>query len=132
MKTDLNFAEISEKIRNFNFPDVDCIVGIGSGGIVPASIVAFHLEKPLLIISINYRDDNNDPRYEDAAVLSVKNIPAEYKKILLVDDVSVSGRTLEAAKKIYSEKIINTFVLKGKADFVLYQDITTCVNWPWK
>lgn len=132
MKIDLSFTEISERIREFNFPESDAVIGIGNGGIVPAGLIAFHLQKPLIIISISYRDENNNPLYKNAEILRGEKIPDKYKNILIVDDVSVSGSTLKAAKELYKNKTISTFVLKGKADYVLFPEISACVNWPWK
>jgi hypoxanthine phosphoribosyltransferase len=51
---------------------------------------------------------------------------------LLVDDVSVTGKTLEEARSLFKGNHITTFVFKGKADFVLLPDIKDCVDWPWK
>jgi hypoxanthine phosphoribosyltransferase len=53
-------------------------------------------------------------------------------RILLVDDVSVSGQTLALARSLLKGYEVITFTLKGKADFVLFPEITACVNWPWK
>ncbi|MEM8970289.1 MAG: hypothetical protein AAGE93_27990, partial [Bacteroidota bacterium] len=52
--------------------------------------------------------------------------------ILLVDDVSVTGKTLKTVKAELAEYRVTTFVLKGKADLVVFPDIGTCVDWPWK
>jgi hypoxanthine phosphoribosyltransferase len=53
-------------------------------------------------------------------------------KVLLVDDVSVTGKTLDFAKQLLHLNDIKTFVLKGKnADIVLFPEIKECVNWPW-
>ena len=94
-KVDLEFLEIKNRLNSIDLPIVDLIVGIAEGGKVPASLIAWILEIPLLIIKINYRDDNNKPRYEIPMLLKDINIPANVKKILLVDDVGVSGKTLK-------------------------------------
>lgn len=130
---DLSFTEIAEKIQKFPLPDnFDIVVGIASGGIVPASLLAFRLKLDLKIIKINYRDEQNNPRYEQPVLLAAFQEELKNKRILLVDDVSVSGKTLEAAKALLKDNDIMTFALKGKADYVLFTDIKTCVNWPWK
>jgi len=51
---------------------------------------------------------------------------------LLVDDVSVTGKTLKCAVENLQDYTVYTFVLKGKADYVLFPEINTCVEWPWK
>lgn len=131
-KAKLILPEIAERIRKTQFPEVDLIVGIASGGVVPASLVAFHLNKPLDIMSINYRDEENNPRYDAPQLLENFNEPITGKHILLVDDVSVSGKTLETAKALFDDCEVTTFVLKGQADISAFPEVATCVDWPWK
>jgi uncharacterized protein len=129
----ISFKAISERLKEMQLPIFELVIGIGSGGIVPASLVAFHLNAELGVIVLNYRDENNSPRYEDPQVIS---LPAELnlagRKILLVDDVSVSGKTLQKAREILREYDVTTLTMKGKADFVLFPEIKECVKWPWK
>ena len=127
---DLSFKEISKRIGDLNLPYFDLVIGIADGGTVPASLVAYQLGIELNLIKINYRDVQNNPIYDEPVILSQKNITD--KKVLLVDDVSVSGKTLEAAIKILQGNSITTLTLKGKADYVLFPEISECVNWPWK
>ena len=99
---------------------------------MPASLMAFHLALPLHILWFNYRDSKNRPihtrpRLEDAAV----GLP-ENGRILLVDDVSVSGKTLDEAVNLLGGRSVTTLVLKGHADIVLFPSITECIVWPWK
>jgi len=132
VKVKLVLPEIAERIRKTQFPEVDLIVGIASGGIVPASLVAFYLSKPLDVMSINYRDEDNNPRYDVPQLLAKFNEPITGKHILLVDDVSVSGKTLETAKALFEDCNVTTFVLKGQADISVFPEVATCVEWPWK
>ena len=127
---DLSFKEISKRIGDLNLPYFDLVIGIADGGTVPASLVAYQLGIELKLIKINYRDVQNNPIYDEPVILSQENITN--KKVLLVDDVSVSGKTLEAAIKILQGNSITTLTLKGKADYVLFPEISECVNWPWK
>lgn len=131
-KITVSFVDISKSINEFPFPPTDVVVGIGSGGTVPASLVAHQLGVPLMITSVNYRDDSNKPRRESPIFL--KSFTASFPagcRILLVDDVAVTGKTLELVKGSLKDYRVKTFVLKGKADFVLFPDIKTCVHWPW-
>ena len=127
----LEFQEITQAIRDTPFPHCDLVVGIGSGGVVPASLIAFHLGKPLRTIRVNYRDADNRPRHAAPQLISPVAIPAGIGTILLVDDVSVSGKTLGLVKKLLANYSVTTVVMKGSADFALFPDITTCVQWPW-
>ena len=132
IKTKLLLPEIAERIRGTRFPDVDLVVGIASGGVVPASLVAFHLNKPLEVVAINYRDEDNNPRYDAPQLLKSISEPIAEKHILLVDDVSVSGKTLETAKGLFDDCEVTTFVLKGQADISIFPEVAACVDWPWK
>lgn len=129
----ISFREISKRLREKNLPETDLVIGIGSGGVVPASLAAFHLGAELQVITLNYRDENNNPRYGEPVVL---NLPAdlslEGKRILLVDDVKVSGKTLNAALELLKNFNVKTLTMKGKADFVLFPEVKDCVKWPWK
>ena len=129
----ISFTEISNRLRALSLPDTDLVIGIGSGGIVAASLVAFHLGCELQIITLNYRDESNTPRYENPVILNIPPMPSlKDKRILLVDDVSVSGKTLQEALLHFQGLSVKTLVLKGKADYVLFPEIKDCVKWPWK
>jgi len=129
----VSFTDISARLRSMVLPDTDLVIGIGTGGIVPASLVAFHLGCELRIITLNYRDENNVPRYENPVILNMPEMPLlQGKRILLVDDVSVSGKTLNEALLHFQGLNIKTLTMKGKADYVLFPDIKDCVKWPWK
>ena len=50
-----------------------------------------------------------------------------------MDDVAVSGKTLELAKTQLPADEVTSLVFKGKAgsaDIVVFTEIPTCVNWP--
>ena len=129
----VSFTEISTRLKSMSLPETDLVIGIGTGGIVPASLVAFHLGCELQIITLNYRDENNTPRYENPVIINMPEIPSlQGKKILLVDDVSVSGKTLNEALHHFEGLQIKTLTMKGKADFILFPEIKDCVKWPWK
>ncbi len=130
----LSFTEISKRLREINLPAFDLVIGIGTGGIVPASLVAYELQCELHIITMNYRDETNKPQHESPIL--VDGLPDSFvlkdKRVLLVDDVSVSGKTMSQAKKALNLPDIQTMAMKGKADYVLFPEIQDCVKWPWK
>ncbi len=128
----LSFKQISERLKQMNLPEVDLVIGIGSGGIPPATFVAFYLDADLQVMTLNYRDEKNVPRYESPKVLNKPDWNLEGKRILLVDDVSVSGKTMNAALEQLKGHNVKTLAMKGKADFVLFPEIKDCVKWPWK
>lgn len=132
-KLDLDFSSISRDLKSFRFPKADYIIGIATGGTYPAIMIAHQLDLPCRFIHLNFRNPDNSPAHEEPVILSgdIHDIPKD-SRILLVDEVSVSGKTINTALQLLKGYHVKTFVLKGKGDFVLYPDIKTCVNWPWK
>lgn len=131
-KVSLDFETISHAIKCLNLPPVDCVVGIAEGGTVPAVLLAHQLERPLRLLRINYRAlDNSPQRPAPMLMVDIPPLPDE-ARILLVDDVSVSGQTLALARRLLGEYEVITLTLKGQADIVLFPEIAACVNWPWK
>ena len=128
----LSFREISERLRQTVLPETDIVIGIGSGGIVPAGIVAFYLNAELKLMVLNYRDVTNKPLYDEPVIISKPDLDLEGKRILLVDDVSVTGSTMNKALEQLKGLNVKTLVMKGKADYVLFPEIKDCVKWPWK
>ena len=131
-KVNVEFSAVSKRLKQLALPDVDCVVGVATGGIVPASLAAHHLGKPLYLLHINYRNADNAPRYNRPRLLAELPALAEGQHILLVDDVAVSGVTLARARQELADHRITTLVMKGSADFVLFPEISFCVHWPWQ
>ncbi len=128
----LSMDEIMDRLQSFSFPEVDLVVGITSGATFPAKKIADMLNLPIRYIQINFRLPDNTPKYENPQLIKMDTIPSHYTRLLLVDDVSVSGKTLKCAVENLQNFTVYTFVLKGKADYVLFPEINTCVDWPWK
>lgn len=128
----LSFRQITERLNQMQLPETDVVIGIGSGGIPPATMVAYHLNAELQVMVLNYRDEQNNPRYDEPQVLEKPHGHLEGKRILLVDDVSVSGKTMQSAREQLKGLNVQTLAMKGKADFVLFPEIKDCVKWPWK
>jgi len=117
-------------LREIEFEDFELIIAIGSGGIIPAAFIQKKLNIPMKIININYRDTNHKPRYKDAVLLEEKEFPIKDKKILLVDDVSRTGKTLRKAKEYLKGNEIKTFTVNGKGDYSFFNQ-EECVRMPW-
>jgi len=132
-KFPLSLPAIQTRLNEYPIPKADLVLGIGRGGSIPAKMVAEKIGAKLLLASVNYRDDNNLPQREEPEFLENLVIPLKKgSKILLVDDVSVTGKTIEKVKKELYGYEVTTLVFKGKADHVLFPEIRTCVEWPWK
>jgi uncharacterized protein len=131
-KYPLSIESIQQRLQDYSIPKADLVIGIGRGGSNPAKMVAAMISTPMYILEVNYRDDENNPQREEPVILGNVDIPIEKgAHILLVDDVSVTGKTLEAVKQILTGYQVSTFVFKGKADHVLFPEIKSCVGWPW-
>jgi len=129
----LPMAQIAEAIRDASLPEIDLIVGIATGGTVPASLIAYRLKKDLIILPVNFRDPQNNPQHpRPTLTASMPKIPEKVRQVLLVDDVSVSGKTMNYARSLLPDLDITTLVLKGSADIVLFPEVDQCVKWPWK
>jgi len=131
-KVTLSMEDIMARLKSFSFPEVDLVVGITTGAALPAQRIADHLNLPVQYIQINFRYPDNTPKYANPKLIKMVNISSQYSRILLVDDVSVTGKTLKCAVENLQDYTVYTFVLKGKADYVLFPEINTCVEWPWK
>ncbi len=131
-KVALAFGEISERLRGLELPEVDLVVGIATGGTVPAAMLAHQLGVPLALLRINYRAEDNSPQRPAPELLEPPPSVGGARRALLVDDVSVSGATLEAARAALPALEVTTLTLKGRADLVIFPEVASCVAWPWK
>ena len=129
---DISIEEINRRLQKTKIAPVDIVVGIAHGGTIPAAMVSKKTEYDLRLVHFNYRDENNNPRHVEPVLLKAFNMPKNIKSVLLVDDVSVSGKTLNAARRLFKDYNIKTFVFKGAGDYVLFPEVDECVNWPWK
>lgn len=128
----ISFPKISKALENLKLPDCQLVVGIAEGGTVPAALVASRLGCDLKIVKFNYRNAKHIPRHPAPLLLSKVSLPENIKTLLLVDDVAISGKTINAAKKLFKNHKVTTLVFRGNADYVLFPRVSTCVRWPWK
>jgi xanthine phosphoribosyltransferase len=131
--TSLSFKDIIARLARWEFPrDIDGVVGIARGGVVPAALVAQRLDRELKLIALNYRDGAHEPRFAAPKLLSAVPDLGTWRRVLLVDDVWVSGQSWHAARAALPPAVeVLPFVLKGQVDFALIRDVDGCVQWPW-
>lgn len=87
---------LAEKIKAEFQPDM--IIGIARGGVVPARLLNRELDvKKMYGISVEEKD-------KEGKVITDLLIDLEGKKILLVEDMLETGRSLVVAKKYLEEK----------------------------
>ena len=131
---DIAFKDVVELLRNWTFPaDLDGVVGIGRGGIVPAALTAQRLGLELKIIQVQFREEGtHDLKFAEPRLVGSVPDLGNWRRILLVDDVYVSGRSWRTARSLLPRRMdVRPFVIKGQVDFALIQDIDGCVHWPW-
>ena len=130
----VTFQSIVERLKHWRFPDrLDGVVAIATNGVVPAVLVAQRLGLEMKVIALNYRDEANEPRYAEPRLLSPAPDLGAWKRVLLVDDVWVTGRSWRAARAALPAGVeVLPFVMKGQTDFALMRDIDGCVQWPWR
>ena len=130
----LEFTDIAARLAAWSFPaGVDGVVAIASGGVVPAALVAQRLGVGMKVIALNYRDEANAPRFAEPQLLAAVPDLGGWRRVLLVDDVWVTGKSWQAARAcLPAEAEVWPFVMKGKVEWALIRDVDGCVQWPWK
>lgn len=128
-KIRFEFEDILRKIKGINFEKIDLVVAIGKGGIVPGAIIANLLKKDFAVLWLNFRDATHTPIYNKPQLAKEIDFDYKNKTVLLVDDVSRTGATLQKAKELLKTKT-KTFVINGKADYSLY-NFKLCLEFPW-
>ena len=132
----LPFGEVARRLRALldaaDLGILDAVVAVARGGVVAGAMTVFHLRLPLRLLSLHFRDDDNEPlAAEPALVGEVPDVAG--RRVLLVDDVGVTGSTLRAAERLLRAECV-TLVVKGRsgvADHVVFDDVPSCVVWPW-
>ncbi len=104
------------KNKKFLEKDIDFVIGVSRGGLIPAVWIATHLNKPLITAYI----DKEDNVYLDRTKW-IKN-----KNVLIIDDVIRSGKT---CRKI--EKIVLDCNVKKIYNFFVFEDVNNNMILPW-
>jgi uncharacterized protein len=133
----LAFAAIADRLREtlraHPLGELDGVVALARGGVVLGALAAYELGLPLQVLRLAYRDDTNRPMHPHPTHRGALPQVAG-GRVLLVDDVSVSGATLRAARELLGCAAL-TLVAKGRpgaADLILFDDLPGCVDWPWQ
>ncbi len=133
----VSFDEVIRLISDLRLKEFrpDCVVAVGRGGLVPASLVASRLSLPLVQVGARlYNDEMPAKRVNISPEIDLRGFDFGGKCVLVVDDVSNSGETLASAKRQLSEagaKEVRSFVLFGKSD-CSDRPFEKCVLFPWQ
>jgi hypoxanthine phosphoribosyltransferase len=119
--------------------DYDFIVGVGRGGLIPATMLAYKLKKKVVCFGINTYDDmvqtDKYVIYQPIPVHTTK------KKILVVDDICDTGNTVNIIRDIYQKEehydieFASLFVRDSKSHLVDYYGLSVSdgiwLSFPW-
>lgn len=122
---------LMERIRAVEFPELDRIVAIARGGVLPGYLVSRWLDLPLDIVTLRFRDDAHRPLYDRPRHDSAPLPDCNGERVLLADDVANSGATLRCAAELLPGAQITTLVISGTADISLFGPHEQCIRWPW-
>lgn len=127
--------EYCEKLAKKIDFEPEIIVGISRGGLVPARILSDIMNKKILVLGLEFYKgiDKRNPK-----PIITQDIPKmENKRILVVDDVSDSGKSLLMAKEHLKGNIVKTATLhyKPKSSYKPDYFVETSSKWivyPWE
>lgn len=97
--------------KNVRELEVDCIVGVSRGGLIPAVIVSHQLDLPLIPISYSSKAGAGDNKNHDNVLPSIP-----HKTICIIDDICDTSKTLKELVAHYQSqgKIVYTAVIHYK------------------
>lgn len=84
----------SASLINFKF-EPDIILAIGGGGLIPARMMRSIINKPIYVISLSTYDEDDKPVDEPRLVQWMDFTNFKDKKILIVDEVDDTRKTLK-------------------------------------
>lgn len=102
--------------------DYDYIIGIGRGGLIPATMLAYKLKKKVITFGIA---TYNETHQSDNYFIYQEPVLQKDLKYLVIDDICDTGNTFEIFEKRYSRKDYNyefasLFARDSKVDLVDY------------
>lgn len=134
----VSFSEILESApwESMKTYAPECVLGIERGGAVFAAVAAYRLGSRLLCVRASRYDDSKPANilHDEPQILAGDLAFLKGKRVLIVDDVSNSGKTLAAVRKLAMSAgaaEVRTFVYAGNADFSC-RPFERCLVFPWE
>lgn len=120
--------------------DYDFIIGVGRGGLIPATMLAYKLKKKVIAFGINtYENMIQTDTYD---IYQHITIPAKKSKVLVVDDICDTGNTFNIIRDVYSKEdhlqfeFASLFVRDKKSHLVDYYGLSVSegiwLDFPWE
>ena len=125
-------ADIQSRIRDLELHErFDLIVAVARGGIIPATMLQARLGLELQWLWIHFRADDQTPVHDQPLLLRPLGFDPTGRSILVVDDRSTTGSTLQKARAaLASARLVRTLVVNGRADYSLFEE--ECFYFPWR
>ena len=76
-KLPLSLTNIQQRLDSYPIPNADLVIGIGRGGAIPAKMLADKIGSGLIVVTVNYRDDDNNAQRDMPVFLDDLIIPIE-------------------------------------------------------
>ena len=149
-QVETSVLKLLSKINSAEVPTrYDCIVAIGSGGVIPARLLKTHLKIPVIYVSVERYIHTGDETEVLARPNVIQWVPAEYvkgKNVLVVDEIYDKGVTMNfVINKLKENEVssVDAAVLYVKKDvpgqlnsdgFTLYKSSevdNVWVTFPW-
>ena len=133
--------ELVIKIRESNFKP-DYLVGITNGGLIPLYFLTKKLGDISEVFTVAATSYDKD-RKKDLQILHVPSVDMTGKKVLLVDEITETGDTLNSVKEVLMEKChpmeiktvtlgVNIEKTKIYPDFYGVKESGDWVVFPWE
>lgn len=116
----------------------DHVIGIGRGGLIPATMLAYKLNKKVTTFGIS---TFNGTKREDAHYIYQEPVIVPGSKYLIVDDICDSGNTFKIFKNLFKEsgaifEYAALFAKDSSSHFVDHYGISISddiwVSFPWE
>ena len=136
----ISFKKIKKIMYKFKKNNYDLVLGISRGGVIPATLLSYKLGLPLLVANIKTYDDKGRKLNDRDKKIFFPTIDKSIKRILIVDDISDTGETLDLVYNHYNKDyFVHTLTLfykphsKFKPDYY-YKKIgnSIWVDFPWE
>lgn len=111
------------------------ILAVTRGGLAPASILAQHMDiRRIEVINVKSYEEKSQGELE---ILNNPHVLNEGEDWLVIDDLSDTGSTLKAVRKIYPKAYFTTLLVKpkGKDAVDMYSQEfpqTIWIHFPWE
>ena len=144
----VTWDEIQTAIENYDiigkYGDVDVVVSIGAGGMIPGVIISKILDKPVVNIGIKtYNTNTSEQTFTVTMYQKFDFKKSLHKKVLIVDDINDTGFTLASINNhlmsgFHTEEDVKYFTVFSKpksyfrCDSAIEVSNETWLVFPWE